>query len=169
MDIDLDVPHTVPNDSDDVEGGDPFDELHDLGDGDEDAFANQNTSIVVILGDLTAILQSLDCDFVFVHRHHYQKMADEWACKNSNTKLIAAQRQMLGTHFTAAAYKYAIFVVNIAESFKRCGYIWPTADVATFSCGSSQTINMMSPLLSFGSGLSLRQTMLLTSLLFAQL
>ena len=55
-------------------------------------------------------------------------MADEWAFKNSNTKLTAAQRWILGTHFTAAAYKYAISVVNIAESFKKRGYIWPTAD-----------------------------------------
>ena len=36
MDIDLDIPHTVPDDSDDDEGDDPFDELHDLGNGDEE-------------------------------------------------------------------------------------------------------------------------------------
>ena len=35
MDIDLDMPHAVPDDSDDNEGDDPFDELHDLGNGDE--------------------------------------------------------------------------------------------------------------------------------------
>ena len=85
----------------------------------KDAFANQNTSIAVIPGSLIAILQSLDCDFIFVYRHHYQKVADEWACKNSNTKLTAAYRWILGTHFTAAAYKYAISIVNIAESFKK--------------------------------------------------
>ena len=38
---------------------------------------------------LTGILQRLECDFIFVYRHHYKKMADEWACKNSNTKLTA--------------------------------------------------------------------------------
>ena len=42
----------------------------------------------------------------------------------------------------------------------------PQQMAATFSHGSSQTINMMFPLLCLGSGLSvsLRQTMLLTSL-----
>ena len=69
----------------------------------KDGFARANTSVAVIPGGLTAILQSLDCDFIFVSRHHYQRVADEWACKNPNLKLTAAQRRILGTHFTAAA------------------------------------------------------------------
>ena len=36
VDIDLDMPHAVPDDSDDDEADDPFDELHDLGNGDEE-------------------------------------------------------------------------------------------------------------------------------------
>ena len=32
------------------------------------------------------------------------------------------------THFTAAAYKHALSVVNIAELFKKRGYNWPTSD-----------------------------------------
>ena len=36
MDIDLDMPHAVLDDSDDDEGDDPFAELHDLSDGDEE-------------------------------------------------------------------------------------------------------------------------------------
>ena len=82
----------------------------------------------MIPGGLTPILQSLDCDFIYVYRHNYQLVADEWACKNPNIKLTAAHRCILGTHFTAAAHKYAISVVDIAASFKKRGYIWPTAD-----------------------------------------
>ena len=82
----------------------------------------------MIPGGLAALLQSFDGDFIFVHRHQYLKVADQWASKNLKTKRTAAQRQILGTHFTAAAYKHANSVVNIAESFKRLGYIWPTPD-----------------------------------------
>ena len=46
----------------------------------------------------------------------------------ANLKLTAAQCRILGTHFTAAAYKHALSVVNIAESFKKRGYIGPTSD-----------------------------------------
>ena len=48
----------------------------------KDGFAWSNTSIAVIPGGLTAILQSLDNDFIFVYRHHYRRVGDEWACKN---------------------------------------------------------------------------------------
>ena len=42
MDTDLDMPHAVPDDSDDDEGDDPFDELHDLGDGDEEEVEDED-------------------------------------------------------------------------------------------------------------------------------
>ena len=48
--------------------------------------------------------------------------------KNTNFKLAASQHRILGTHFTAAASKHALSVVNIAESFKKHGYIWPTSN-----------------------------------------
>uniref|UniRef100_A0A7S1I382 DDE-1 domain-containing protein n=1 Tax=Eutreptiella gymnastica TaxID=73025 RepID=A0A7S1I382_9EUGL len=94
----------------------------------KDAFAQANTSIAVIPGGLTPILQSLDCDFIYVYHHKYQQVTDEWACNNQNAKLNAAQRRILGTHFTAAAYKHAISVVDIASSFRKRGYLWPTSD-----------------------------------------
>ena len=53
-------------------------------------------------------------------------MADEWAGKNPNLKLAAAQRHIVGTHFTAVASKHALSFVNIAEIFKKHGYIRPT-------------------------------------------
>ena len=93
-----------------------------------DGFARANISVAIIRGGLTAIVQSPDCDFIFVYRHHYQHVADEWACKNPNLKLTAAQRRIWGTHFTAVAYKHALAIVNIGDSFKKRGYIWPTSD-----------------------------------------
>ena len=80
-----------------------------------DGFANQNTFIAVILEGLTAILQGLDYDFIVVYRHHYQKVAHHWACKNCSTELVRAHRRMLGTHFNDVAYKYATSMVHIAE------------------------------------------------------
>ena len=41
-DIDLDMPHVVPDDSDDNEGDDTVDELHDLGDGDEEEVEDED-------------------------------------------------------------------------------------------------------------------------------
>ena len=90
----------------------------------EDGFARSNASIAVILGGLIAILQSLDCDFIFVYRHHYQHVADEWACR---TQILSSMR-ILGTHFTNAAYKHALSVVTIAALFKKRGYMWPVSD-----------------------------------------
>ena len=36
------MPHAVPDDSDDDEGDDPFDELHDLGNGDEEEVEDED-------------------------------------------------------------------------------------------------------------------------------
>ena len=41
---------------------------------------------------------------------------------------LLTQCRILGSHFTAAAYKHALSVVNIVESFKKPSYIWPTSD-----------------------------------------
>ena len=49
MDIDLNMPHAVPDDSDDDEGDDPFDELHDLGDGDEEEVEDAAPSLCTAL------------------------------------------------------------------------------------------------------------------------
>ena len=86
------------------------------------------TSLAVIPGGLTAILQSLDTDFIFIYRHYYKLFSSEWEDKNLNTKLTAAGRRILGTHLTAMAYKKALDQVNIAESFLKRGYLWPTTD-----------------------------------------
>ena len=62
----------------------------------KDAIAATDTSLVVIPGGLTSVLQSLaqgtgnpvtDTDFIFVCRHHYQRIAFEWADKNPDVKL----------------------------------------------------------------------------------
>ena len=78
----------------------------------KNAIAATDTSLAVIPGGLTSVLQSLaqgtcnpapDTDFIFVYRHHYQRIAFEWADKNPDAKLIAETRRILGTHFTAQA------------------------------------------------------------------
>ena len=55
MDIDLDMPCAVPDDSDDDEGDDPFVELHDLGGGDEE---EEEHNDIAILEQAIAALQS---------------------------------------------------------------------------------------------------------------
>ena len=67
-------------------------------------------------------------DFIFVYRHYYKLFSSEWEDKNLNTKLTAVGRRILGTHLTAMAYKKALDQVNIAESFLKRGYLWPTTD-----------------------------------------
>ena len=52
MDIDLDMPHAVPDDNDDDEGDDPFDELHNLGDGNEE---EDNDDIVTLEQAIDAV------------------------------------------------------------------------------------------------------------------
>ena len=103
----------------------------------KEAIAQTDTSLAIIPGGLTSVLQTLaqgtdnpaaDTDFIFVYRHHYQRIAFEWADKNPDVKLTAETRRILGTHFTAQAYEAALERVDIARSFSNRGYVWPTDD-----------------------------------------
>ena len=58
MDIDLDMPHAVPDDSDDDEGDDPCDELHNLGVGDEEEVEDEDIATLEQAIAAVAALQS---------------------------------------------------------------------------------------------------------------
>ena len=62
MDSDLDMPHAVPDDSADDEGDDPFDELHDLGDGDEEEVEDEDIATLEQAIAAVAALQSNSAD-----------------------------------------------------------------------------------------------------------
>ena len=94
----------------------------------KEALKETSTTLAVIPGGLTSILQTLDTDFIFVYRHEYQKIAFEWADNNLDSRLTSSMRRILGTHFTAKAYEAALKKVNVAQSFTNRGYLWPTED-----------------------------------------
>ena len=62
MDIDLDTPHAMLDDGGDDEGDDPFHELHDLGDGDEEEVEDEDIATLEHAIATVAALQSDSID-----------------------------------------------------------------------------------------------------------
>ena len=60
VDIDLDMPHAVPDDNDDDEGDDPFDELHDLGNGDEEDVNNHIATLEQAIAAVAPLQSTVD-------------------------------------------------------------------------------------------------------------
>ena len=60
MVIDLDMPHAAPDDSDDDEGDDPFDEIHNLGDGDEEEDNNDIATLKRAIAAVQALQSNAD-------------------------------------------------------------------------------------------------------------